>query len=379
MAGPVNGSVDHVLGNTGSTTNNAQELFVTINNFLASQFTRIAAYYGVAAGGLDGTGLDFWDAGSGQAAPQAFAVYRAGGNGLPNFNIILFWTNNLHPDWTIDGSVGNGLLVGMAAAIRDDGNDPWNGTTNNDGTDTVGTPRWDIGAANTIFTFDYLNEPGGSRATNRDNLMRCPNNNLHLLATNRELLHMWADEDSVLLVGDILNGNVYQLYIGSYDILAGNTQVDGMPAVALLEQNGRWMAPDGALGPYGTTTQEGGGLLPLRGGGGAPQYHLITHLGFTQSGTYQPNRQLDTQASSMPRVGLVNIQGGLIGQVGYFPTWLRYAADVPVNARNNSSPDRAFFGNPTTDVNRGVLPWHTGGPPGASVSRAGTQFIWTGP
>jgi len=291
----------------------------------------------------------------------------------------MFWTSSAHPDWTIDGSAGSAILVGMAAAVRDDGLDAWNGTTVNDGTNTVGTLRWDIGAANTIFTFDYNNEPGGSRATNRDNLMRVPFSTLYLSGTSRELLHMWVDDDGILIVGDTLNDNCYQLYIGSYDVLAWNTQVDGMPAVALLEQNGRWMSPDGALGPYRTTTQEGGGLLPLRGGGGAPQYHLITHLGFTQSNTYQPNRQLDVPAKYMLRIGLVNIQGALIGEVGFFPTWMRYAVNVPVNSRNGTTPDRAFFGNPTTDDNRGVLPWHTGGPPGTVATRAGTQFTWTGP
>lgn len=379
MAGLVYGSVDHIIGNTGSTTNNAQELFVAVYNFLNARFTRIAAYYGVAAGGLDGTGLDYWDAGTGQAAPQAFAVFRIGGNGIPSYNIILFWTNSLHPDWTFDGSVGNGTGVGMAAAARDDGLDAWNGTTANDGTDTTGTPRWSLGAATTIFTFDYFNEPGGTRATNRDNLMRVPNVLVYSAAGSREILHMWADDDCFFVMSDQLDGRVYQLFFGAYDVIPGSTQADGMPAVALYEGNGRWMQPDGALGPYGTTTQEGGGLLPLRGGGGAPQYHLITHLGFTQSNSYQPNRQLDVQAWNMPRIGLVNVQGALIGQVGYFPNWIRYGVGIPTNARNNTTPDRAFFGNPGTDISRGVMPWHTAGPPGASVVRAGTQFTWNGP
>ena len=376
MAGILSVSKDHIVGATGNLINNYNEFFVSVYNFLNSKFTRIAAYYGVAAGGLDGNGFGYHDAGSGHAAPQAFAVFRTNGNALPPYNIIIFYTNSAHPDWTFEGSTSNGARCSVAAAIRDDGTDAWNGSTNNDGTDTVGTPRWSVGGATTLFTFDYFNEPGGTRATNMDNLQTMGSNVLTGLG-NDLLFHMWADDDVFLLVSDSTSSSIYVNYFGEYNLISGNTHDDGMPAVCMLEQNGGWIQTAGAPGSYGTTPQEGGGLLPPRGGGGAPQYHIDSLPTIAAQNTYQPDLQLDIPAYLVSKHAIANIQGDF-GHVGNFPSWMRYGVDIPANSLIPGGPPYyAAFGSHTTS-NRGVLPWDDETPGAVAASRTGTQFTWTG-
>lgn len=373
MAGQVYGSVDHLLGNAGSIANNYNEMFVTIHDFVNTHWTRIASFWGSG-----GTGLDYHD-GVNPAAAQAFAVFRSPGNSMPPMNLAITYTDSVHTGWTIDGSTSPTSFCGLATAARDDGTNPWAGGTDDDGADTVANPVWTVGGASTLFTFDFFNEAGGTRATQKDCVRRVGFNTLST-AGNRVLMHMWLDDDGILILCDTFNASIYPHYNGAYDILAGNTHDDGLPGVCVYDQNGRWFVPDGTLGAYGSTNQEGGALLPLRGSSGlTPQFHLINHLGFEQSSSYQPNRQLDVPGRNMPRIGLVNAAGSLLGRVGHLPTWIRYGWNLPCNSRNNTTPHRAFFGNPATDDHRGVLPWHAGGPPGSNATRAGVQFTWTGP
>jgi hypothetical protein len=377
MAGILSISKDHIVGGT-SILFNYNEFFVSVYNFLNTKYTRIASNYGVAAGGLDGAGFGYHDAGSGHSAAQSFAVFRTNGNALPPYNIVLFWTNLLHPNWTFDSAGGNGPRCSIGAAIRDDGTDAWNGTTNNDGTDTVGTPRWTVGGASTLFTFNHFNEPGGARATNKDDLMTIGHNQLGI--TNRDLLfHMWADDDTFLLVSEAEAGKLWLTYIGEYELINGNTHDDGMPCVGMLEQNARWISTAGELGPYGATTQEGGGLLPPRGGGGAPQYHVDTLPALAANSAFQPNPQLDIPSYVISKHAIVNRQGDPedFGHVGAFPSWMLFGIDIPCNSVLPGPPFYAAFGANITS-NRGVLAWDNTTPGRADASRTGTQFDWTG-
>jgi hypothetical protein len=120
MAGIVVGSVDHKVGNTGDSANNNQELFTVVYNFLNSKYTRIAANFGTG-----GTGFDFWD-GADPSGENAFAVFRTGSAAVP-FDVMIQWadTENWGKMKLLSSTILDG--VGIVAAMREDGTDPFNG------------------------------------------------------------------------------------------------------------------------------------------------------------------------------------------------------------------------------------------------------------
>jgi hypothetical protein len=380
MGGPLNMSVDHLVGNNGTQLFNLQEYFVVAYNFLNTQFTRIASNYGVATGGLDALGFDFFDAGSGHAGRNAWAIFRTNGTSVPAFNIVLEWRESAGGDWTLAGSISNDG-IGIGGAIVDDGSDAWTGGTADVGADATADPRWSIGAGSELFTFNYENEaPGGTQFTNKEDLLRASGQ--IAATTSRSTLHMWADDDGVLFVfDDTINGSPNATYLGAYDPLAGNTQENAMPVIGVAEQNSGVLRMGTGFGIYGIgSAQEAGGLLPLRGkaSGDVPGFYLDDFADSYAGAAWQPNNQLDVKANNMRRVGVLSASGSQTGHCGYLPTWIRNGYNLPINARNNNTPDRAFFAV-ASQVDRGIYPWHPGGPPGSVATRAGVQATWNGP
>lgn len=371
MAGTVNASVDHLVGGNANGDHDVQEAFVAIFNFLDSQFTRIASNYGNSTAALDALGLDYFDASSGQAGRQAFGVWRTNGNAIPAYNIVLCW--NASSTWTsfyFRGSTASILDgVGLGAALRDDGTNAWNGGTANAGADAIGTPRWTVGGASTLFTFDHFNESGGTRSSNKDNLLVAVDDGLR---GNTGIFHMWADDDSFMIVTDIgRNVEPGMLYIGPYTLLDEITH--SLPLIGL----NNWQTNTGIIQlntNYGQVTyDEGGALLPPVGSSNT--FQVSHNLGGLN---HYPNYQLDSPSYPISKISVFDVSG-TSGKVGYLPDWIKITKNISPYSRNNGSPsDLAFFRywSPTHPWAL-ALPWHSSGPPGQDANRAGTQFTWT--
>lgn len=148
-----------------------QHMYVNVFQFLSSltgsgEVERIAYYTGHVDSGSLGTGTDFYPS-ENQAGGNAFSVWRfasssarpydyyvlfqyAGSNTIPTtcFGNIsgayatydkTYWTSGIRGGlgWQIAASYDTSTLIAS---------NPWNGTTNNDGTDVKGYPTWQTGS-----------------------------------------------------------------------------------------------------------------------------------------------------------------------------------------------------------------------------------------
>ena len=150
MSGRIRGKIEMVLG--GATDENCARLFKNIFDFFESHpnMTRIALQYG-----LNGTGTDHFF-GTNPFGQQAFAVWRREPTIARSWPYYIFLQSSAGSDGSggaafssfgsapgdpghISASGGNDEFIGFSAAVGIGGDEnPWNGTTSNDGTDSKG-------------------------------------------------------------------------------------------------------------------------------------------------------------------------------------------------------------------------------------------------
>jgi hypothetical protein len=400
MAGTPIGSVDHFIGDP-SISNGGPELnqavFKIVFDFMqqmvsAGYATRIALEYGAsytpAGRNTWGTGTDFYD-GATPFGEGAFAVYRMNGlssgntesarNGvdLPDFDYYILIQWYTYNSWntapgapsTLKGSTAsNG--VGVQMAVREDGASPWNGTTNNDGTDTKGTPVWTDGGS-TAHVFPMSNNSGGSYSTNRENCMRV-NEDFY---NNYSRVSVIGSADSVIFVTSEEDTNEYRFsYVGVYEPRAGLSP--SLPLVAIMrDAAGGWS--DGSNDVYGSIAgndQKEGGVLGNSLSDGVTQLSV----GFDVAGVdFQPNNFFDPPEFDVFPLRVTQRGTGKVGYVGDLDTALVLTSyGNKVNNRLSSDGTRALVSGITIAGNIFSVSWGGIGfsPPASLNQRAGAQF-----
>lgn len=222
MSGTIVGVVDCLHDNALVVldADRQQNTFVNLYDFMQRNVAVGNAALHASNFGSGGTGFDYHD-GANPAGENAWAVFRflasASSVRTTDFYVLIQWAHNStfgnapgNPG-ELDGDSGFGDGVGIAMAYREDGGDPWNGTTNANGADTKGTPVW---AGTGLHVMTEINETGAS-ATNKESCTRV----FHGGATD---MRLWCvgDADGMVFLQDVSVDNdvdaVYGAYLGVY-------------------------------------------------------------------------------------------------------------------------------------------------------------------
>lgn len=388
MAGTPIGKIDCQI--TALSASGNQEAFKNLYDFFeqmvtANYATRIALQYGAS-----GTGTDYHD-GANPFGENAFAVYRMDGSTsgntasdrdgvtLPDFDYYIFFqwadaatfgTSPGNPG-RIDGATGDGL--GVAMAVRADGGDPWNGTTNNNGTDTKGATVWTAGAS-TLYVTPLSNGPFGSHLTNKENTRRILD-----VTTSGARVSMIGTADSVVFLSDVSDDGSFQAcYLGVYYPLTGLSP--SVPLCAVIpsytttlpwaDGSGiRWPAADAS---YTGAAANGGGVLgaflaegmtPLSLGQNMPEFGV------------QPNSEPATaELDDFPVRVIQAGYGDNNGYVGDLEVGLSGVVYNVVTGSTNAALTRAYFGGTTQATIHLSVPWDGTTTPGTTATRAGVTF-----
>lgn len=395
MAGTIIGKIDCRTSLVANADYRQQEAFKMVYDFFqqmvaAGYATRIALQYGDTNDPITGagSGTDYWD-GANPFGENAFVLYRMNGltsgnsqsarNGstLPDFDyyVLIQWadgdafgTSPGNPG-LIDAATSDGVAI--AVAVRDDGGDPWNGTSNDDGSDTKGATVWTAGAS-TLHVYPISNTyTGGSHTTNKQNMRRIED----FSAAADARVSLIGNADSFMTLSDDGDDFGYALmYVGVYTPRPGLTP--SIPLVCLHQIDSTPWA-DGTGTTWGSTagnsTYEGGvlGTLltdlmgPLSVGQGVTGVSELTS---------QPNSQFDPPIYDSFPVRILQRGVGRVGYVGDLDTDLikvSYGMAVP-----SVSEDGAFLhvGSSTRAELKYVLAWSGGHMPGSNMTRDGVTF-----
>ncbi len=371
-----------------------QECFkVTFDFFeqmvVAGYATRIALQYGATddpeTGG--GSGTNFWDEGT-SFGENAFAVYRMDGltsgntqsarNGtdLPDFDyyVLIQWADGA----SFGASPGNpGLLdagtldgVAIAIAVREDGGNPWNGTTNNNGADTKGSAVWTAGAS-VLHVMPISNTyTGGSHTTNKENMRKV----FDFLGSEGSRVSFIGTADSFIILSDPSGQGEYTAsYFGIYEPRPGLSP--SLPLCAISTVTALPWA-DGTSTSWGTTTGDNsneGAVL------GALLTDLMGPVSLGQEvvgvldAFAQPNTQFDPPKYDTFPIRVIQRGTGRIGYVGDLePGLVQVTYEAPTNGVSPSG-DWAYFGDTYQAIHLAVA-WGGGAAPASNTGRSGRTF-----
>lgn len=432
--------------------------FVTLYRFLNSSeaqslgIIRRSYNVGVAAANYDGAlGMDYWD-GSLPIGNHAWAAFEFT-NASPKFWLLiqLGFPETVSGDTYVDqnafgissGYPGKLLLPwistntntsqiteatkhsGVGIAIATDINDisPWNGTTNNDGTDTKGVPVWTSSSAvwprtnndqavsgslkEHMFGLYYdmacwktigLYSTVGTQQITVDTTTY--NTHDQLIYDNHDTIyHIIADENHITVFVDTMNiNNSTFFYFGDYKKYPNVQLSSSIPPYVCLYKNLMFNDNTGILTlnsnqvygsrdygwntvaredqPNATSSLHHGGVLdPATGkvvGLSLFCNTIMTGSSFFESSfnTVRPNDTKKIQLHNT--IVCINEFPGRrapIGEIEYF----KLASNIrPATTLSNRS--MAVFGTPHFSFHKIVVPWHTGSYPGINVTRSGTMF-----
>lgn len=343
-------------------------------NIIASQtnnggVTNLANYHDEAnPAGENAFICSEWDQGTGQTFYLLiqWADASAFGNSPGNPGLLL-----------ASGS-GSADGVGVQMVVRDDGSNPWNGTSNDDGQDTKGTPVWTDGGS-TVRVFPRSNATGGSHATNKENMAEIID-----LATTNELsrAHFAADEDCFFIVLD--KGDDHSTYVslmcGHYTPLPDLAASLTTPYFMFLDSNTNGGIRGGQ--PFGDTA----GNDPDQGGAvgipandvriafkATPQFGTIPSV--LERAQYQPNNVGAADVLEILPVGVLINEGADVGLAGTVTSV--FGSGQWGYPRNHVLEDLdgefwAILGDDIADQ-KFIFPWDENMAPGNGRTRGGRQ------
>lgn len=408
MGGTVHGLVNRRMQRrSGGNYDNSQNAYAAIAAFFnhlttvagGQIMTRVASNYGNGSGqdhmaGPNPCGTDYnigvWKMNTSTLRP-------GGGTALGEvyFLVMMFGTSYYGSNFGvyIEGvnSSGMGATVAMAIAFREDGLSPWNGQTDDDGTDTFPNSHpWTDGAAGLHVLMPRSCNPGGSYNTNKNNLASVGHRYYYWDVTYG-YFHGIADDDNIAIfitgeygLHDTDDPKDFSGVMFGTGTVQPNAGSDPYCCYAMKSD----ALPIGMGGEYGdaggTSTAQGGIKLPLAAGSGtkisAARFTTYAPIG----GEYlSPNRYSSTGAIFEESGLLIYAnnaadEGGWIGY-GKEPggdDFFRVVYAAP-NEGYDVTNERAAIGRNSTNTYKTTVPWPiaaVGEAPGATRSLDGIAF-----
>lgn len=281
--------------------------------------------------------------------------------------------------------------LGIQMAFAEDGLSPWNGSTNNNGNDTMGTAGggsnliwWSATSSPVHVICPRSNNPGGSYNTNKQNFAAI-GERYYYFDEPYGYFHGIADDDNwvVFLSGqEALNDQDDPLWyaafgFGLYDF---QPNVAGSNAYACYAFNDEQLPQqmNSAYGDTGGTSQNQGGILPP---GGSVRGMYLREYSPGIGASYQPNPYSSTGAiydeyGSAVYVTELGVAGwlGWRQEPGEYP-FFRQVYNVQCEALD-ATAQRAAFGSNVYASTKVTVPWPTavGEAPGATRTDAGVAF-----
>lgn len=391
MAGTTSGSVDHRT-NTASAATANQEFFTNLYRFFngplrsGSYVELVALQTGSSAGGTN-----FHD----EALPfgeNAFSVWRVRSGSVPgtgpsirraqDYYVLFQWADAAafgaspgNPG-QINSASSAGDGVAISTAYRDDGTNPWGGSTLGNGNDTKSSPVWTSGSS-TVHVFPRSNNVGGNHNSLKENMFSMFD--LSAASTNYRY-HFIADRDSFLMFldnGDNLGYNAFY-YHGVYEPLSGFVTSSGgnmqMPMIQLGSNAAAVVAPGTSYGGTAGTAATNGGIAGARMTGGVQVRDLRTdRMGndLMSNTSVNPNPQFTSARFDEYKIPVMLFESPDFGLVGHL--------DIMTEVFNASVHDvtsgsnKAVLGPAAGGVVEHVVPW-SGSAPGSVSTRQGRQF-----
>lgn len=373
MSGTVCGILDAYHYAT-VTFNQRQGFFKLINNFFERMVTvgnaaRVALQYGASA-----TGTDWYD-GANPFGENAFAVYKllASASSVRSYDlyVLIQFCSAASPD-TAPGNPGrfNGSTsnrgVGFELAFREDGGNPWNGTTNNDGSDTKGSTVWTAGGS-VLHLLDRANSdatPNGSFVTNKQNLVWTADPNSTYVR-----FHMIGDADGFLLMynksSTTTSGAHFFLYGGIYEPRAGLTIAH---PIVMFEHNGSYSLANGlTVGTTAGSSYYEGGILNNKPTNKVQSFRTI-YMSDLHKTEFQPNNQVSPVELDQTPLFIAAYEGADLGFLGQFPTTLFGIVWNVLQETTNAAKTRAYIGGTVQETVQFAMAWDGGDAPGVNTT-----------
>jgi len=268
--------------------------------------------------------------------------------------------------------------VGIAVACFSNGASPWNGTTNNNGTDIKGTPVW----KNSVPPGYLCTWPRSNNASGSYDYPASLRHNMYGLVSNEEIrdthtsLSIIADENNLFIQTDVGNdGDSRFFYFGKYSARPGFTP--DVPYVCL------YTTGSGANPPFGirphrhgnlTGRPEDGGVAHPTASYGTQKCSLEYLRTFVETENLHPNTMFDfhhkfDQFAYFLLLDEDPTQYGYLGRIEFF----RLVHGTPYRS-NSVNKDYAIFGGKSSNTTKILIPWDNTTPAGHGGSRRGRLF-----
>ncbi|KKN70828.1 hypothetical protein LCGC14_0427200 [marine sediment metagenome] len=378
MGGTVKGRVDCVVGDAPDGNRN---LFVNCKQFFDGLVT--AGYGAIHASnfGASASGFDFHD-GTSPAGENAWFVFEwaisterpGGGSVLGKVYTLVQWADGTafgtapgNPG-LLKGAVADG--VGFQTAFREDGGDPWNGTSAADGADTKGATVWTAGASS-LHILDYSSTPtAGTHDTNFENMLSPGVDAATIGSANR--VHFLADEDSFIFLFDKDNNGEYSIYFAGLYI--PKPDVTASYPMICISHTALPLSTTFSYGTAGGNSIREGGLVtadtlgPIVG-----SWRPVSFDSQMTNTTLQPNPQSLAVYDEFDIVPYnFDASKAVYGWPGSLDL-IRQVYNAPTHMAN-SDLTRAIFGDETVSSVKISTPWGGDYPPGTGTVRTGRSF-----
>lgn len=397
MAGTVHGLVNRKWDRWDTATyDNTRNIFACFAEFFdhlctvggGSIMTRVASQHG------NGSGLSRGQVGSNHAwgvwKMNTSTLRPGGGTALGEVYFLLVQMASSYDIGYVISSTTGATQRGsmsMAIAFREDGGNPWNGGTDNDGLDEVGSPVWTAGAS-TVHVFPRSNNPGGSHNTNKNNVY-CLSGGVspwyYYMDIAYGYFHAFADDDTIAIlhtgyegIRDADDPKVFSAMVFGLGTTQPNITTDPYFCYCWWDEQLPY-SENGAYGDTGGGGMNNGGII--RPPGAAP-YRVGTYYGeiFLNGldSSRQPNPYSLGGGTDYDEAGLnLLCEDAWLGyshEPGGDDFW-RLVFGVP-NEGYDPVAKRAAFGNLDTLSMRVSVPWpdSIGEAPGATRTLDGVFF-----
>ena len=401
MSGNVRGIIDCRPPSSQIYRLGARDMFKRMNDFFNSHpnMTRIALRRRAGAGGA--SNLGYWDAGAtswadGNTASGdwhgLYAVYRmnpTGSRTWPYYVMVIMHEHATQSVFLARGTTCTNteaaVMISVAVGHGGDEN-PWNGTTNNDGTDALPTQFWKVPTGGTrVSVLPSSNNTGYTHATNKNNFVTIfPRSN----GSNTQTAMRWGimgDDDTLVWYYDEADNSVLDnvtiitpyvprtgitvtrpllMLSSGAGVVTDEEQIGQANGQDLTGQNGGITAPDAALSL--TSPREG--------------LHYVWMLPNVFSATAQPNyytgqRELWPSLFRAYGFGPGNDADPGGGYIGYMPSTVSGVTSGFNNFDLTLDKKTVFLGSSTPTSTQMAYPFWDGATiPRTTLSRDGVAF-----